>query len=244
MKHDHTQFSSAASAYGAADQATVEDRIKRFVPLVRKSAWHIYGGGREGLEVDDLMQAGMIALTEAAQRHSGPGEDGFAAYAKLRVRGAMFDYIRKLLPDSRTTARRRKRIGDARDKLRALLGRAPEMIELCAETGFAAEEIAAIEDGQVHVVQLEDSYDESDAAFRDERPDAFALLSQMQDGERLLAAMERLGDRLKLVLQLYFVEELNLKEIAAVLDVSVPRIHQLKAQALGKLKAEMEESGP
>ena len=70
--------------------------------MVHRAAWHIYGAGREGLEVEDLIQAGIVALTECAQRHNGPTEDGFAAYAKIRVRGAMFDLIRKLMNDTRT----------------------------------------------------------------------------------------------------------------------------------------------
>ncbi len=67
--------------------------------------------------------------------------------------------------------------------------------------------------------------------FASADPDPFTLLCEMEDGERLGAAMERLSERLQLVLQLYFVEELNLTEIAAVLEVSVPRVHQLKAEA-------------
>ncbi|HZU63393.1 MAG TPA: sigma factor, partial [Novosphingobium sp.] len=88
---------SAAAAYGG-DAA---DRIRRFVPMVRRLAWHLHASGREGMEVEDLMQAGMVALTECAQRHNGPGEDGFAAYAKMRVRGAMVDLIRRQVPGSR-----------------------------------------------------------------------------------------------------------------------------------------------
>ena len=94
MKHDHRSFAPAIKAQGAY-RSDAADRIRRFVPMVRRLAWHVQGGGRPGIELEDLMQAGMVALTEAAQRHSGPSEDGFAAYAKLRVRGAMVDLIRR-----------------------------------------------------------------------------------------------------------------------------------------------------
>ena len=94
----HAQRSlDPAQAY----QTDSAQRIQRFVPMVRRLAWHTHGGGRQGIELEDLMQAGMVALTEAAQRHAGPGEDGFAAYAKLRVRGAMVDLIRRHVPLSR-----------------------------------------------------------------------------------------------------------------------------------------------
>ena len=239
MKQDHAQF-AAATAYGATDGETALARVHRFIPLVRKSAWHIYGGGRDGLEVEDLMQAGMVALTEAAQGHTGTGEDGFAAYAKLRVRGAMYDCLRRTLPESRTAVRRRTRLAEAQRTLHAELGREPDVAELAARTGYTPAQVREAQQAGIHLQQLDSAYDDSDAAFADERPDAFTLLASLQDGERVHAAMHDLPDRLKLVLQLYFVEELNLKEIAAVLEVSVPRVHQLKAQALGKLKVAMD----
>lgn len=98
MKHDHKAF-AAPQPYAAPyspGRAEVADRVRRFL-LVRRAAWHIHGSGREGLEIEDLVQAGIVALTECAQRHIGPTEDGFAAYAKIRVRGAMLDGLRRAL---------------------------------------------------------------------------------------------------------------------------------------------------
>ena len=238
MKHDHAGFSAAAAAYGKSN--IVEDRVRRFVPMVRKAAWHIYGAGRDGLEIEDLMQAGYIALTEAARNHDGPGEDGFAAYAKIRVRGAMFDLVRKAMPESRGIVRRRRQLDDARGKLRQELGRAPTMAELAARLEVTVAEIAGWSDTEVQIASLDDSYDDRNAAFASDTPDPFAVLCELQDNERLGRAMVHLPERLQLVLQLFFVEELNLTEIAEVLEVSVPRVHQLKAQAMLKLRALME----
>lgn len=94
MKHDHRGF-AAAQAYRKDETA---DRIRRFLPMVKRLAWHVHGSGRSGIEIEDLIQAGLVALTECAQRHDGPTEDGFAAYAKLRVRGAMVDLVRRSTP--------------------------------------------------------------------------------------------------------------------------------------------------
>lgn len=196
MKHDHRQF-AATNAY----RPDVADRVRRFVPMVRRLAWHVNGGGRPGIELDDLYQAGMVALTEAAQRHAGPTEDGFAAYAKLRVRGAMVDLVRRTVPLARSQLRNER---------------------------------------PVHLESLDEAYSDSDAAFADAGPDS---LTQLIDGElrdHLIAAIAGLPDRLKLVVQLYFVEELNLTEIASALQVSVPRVHQLKAQALERLRSALE----
>ncbi len=233
MKHDHAAF-SLAQAY--TDPALVEDRVRRFMPLVNKTAWHLHGSGCPGLDVEDLVQCGFVALTECARRHAGPGEDGFAAYAKIRVRGAMYDLLRRSLPDSRGATDRRKRLDRVTATLRTRLGREPYRQELAAELGIAQADLASYEGVPVRVASLDATYDETDSAFADDRPDAFSILADYQDNEELAAAIADLPEREQMVLQLYFVEEMNLTEIAAVLDVSTPRVHQIKAAALARLR--------
>lgn len=236
MKHDHRSF-AAAGAY----RPDATERVRRFVPMVRRIAWHVHGGGRPGIELEDLMQAGMVALTEAAQRHAGPTEDGFAAYAKLRVRGAMVDLIRRAAPISRGGIERRRQLSSSQQALRGQLGREPSAAELAAAMGITAEDLAALR-GSSEPLQFESIdavYSDHDSAFADDRPDSHHMLETQQLREALAGAVANLPERLQLVMQLYFVEELNLAEIAATLDVSVPRVHQLKAQALDRLRGEL-----
>jgi len=241
MKHEPAAFASGAplpsGAYRTASRAEVEDRVRRFLPMVRRAAWHIYGSGREGMDVEDLVQSGVIALTECAQRHDGPTEDGFAAYARIRVRGAMMDQVRRQLNDTRTARRKRARYMETVERLRAHTNAEPSRADIAAALGVDDAQLLEIEGSAVTVGSISDAYDESDMAFASEEPDAFEVLSGEQDRERLVAALTRLPDRLQLVLQLFFVEELNLTEIAAVLEVSVPRVHQLRAKALKDLRA-------
>ncbi len=251
MKHDHTGFNSLAQSYAASyaapysaaysqGRAEVENRVRRFLPLVRRTAWLINGRGREGLEIEDLMQVGILALTECAQRHSGPTEDGFAAYAKIRVRGAMLDEVRRVAHDSRTARTKRAAYERALSALRGTLGREPSRAELARMLDLNDAELLAVEASGVKLTPIDDAYDETSLAFASHDPDPFEALCAAEDRERLLKAMIALPDRLKLVLQLFFVEELNLTEIAAVLEVSVPRIHQLRAKALKDLRALLE----
>ena len=239
MKHDPASF-AGAQAYGAASRDEVEDRVRRFLPMVRRAAWHIYGMGREGLEVEDLIQTGIMALTECAQRHNGPTEDGFAAYAKIRVRGAMLDQIRKLMNDTRTARKKRSRYMQVVDRLSSEKGVAPSRMEIAQELGVSDAELIEIEASTVYVSSISEEYDDSNTAFASDDPDPFEVLCGQEDRDRLIVAMAGLADRLKLVLQLFFVEELNLTEIAEVLQVSVPRVHQLRAKALKELRAAME----
>jgi RNA polymerase sigma factor for flagellar operon FliA len=239
MKHDPAAF----RAYGAAaarPRSEVEDRVRRFMPLVRRAAWHIYGAGRDGLELEDLVQAGLLALTECAERHNGPTEDGFAAYAKIRVRGAMVDCLRRSAHTTRGARRRLALYDEAVQSLRGRLKREPDRSEIAAELGLSDAELLDIEAGAITLTPISEEYDETSMAFASDDPDPFEALCAAEDRELLIRAMTALPDRLKLVLQLFFVEELNLTEIAAVLEVSVPRVHQLRAKALQDLKKLLE----
>ena len=237
MKHDHTPFTKAISAY----RGPVADRVRRFLPMVRRLAWHVHGSGRPGFELEDLMQAGLVALTECAQKHAGPTEDGFAAYAKLRVRGAMVDLIRRSLPLSRGASGRRKQLREHEEALRVTLGRTPGPGELAAAMGVTLAELADLRTNSepLRFEAIDEAYSDSDMAYADDTPGAFDLLADEEVRGALAGAIADLPQRLQLVVQLYFVEELNLAEIAQVLDVSIPRVHQLKAQALGRLKEEL-----
>ena len=238
MKHDHKAFAAARYAY----RGDVADRVRRFLPMVRRLAWHVNGSGRPGIELEDLIQAGLVALTECAQRHNGPGEDGFAAYAKMRVRGAMVDLIRRCVPLSRGATDRRKQLRAKQETLRGQLGRDPSSEELATAMGMTADELAQMRNTSepLRFEALDEAYSDSDLAFADQGPNALELLADEETREHLIAAIAGLPERLQLVVQLYFVEELNLSEIAAVLEVSIPRIHQLKAQALAQLKKALE----
>lgn len=197
----HRSSLAVSDAYGSG----ANDRVRRFTPLVHKQAWHLAASVQDFMEPDDLIQVGMIALIECSRRHDRPNEDGFAAYAKMRVRGAMVDAIRS----NRKGMRRRGEKNT--DQL------------------------------QVRLESIDKVYADTDTAFASDEPDALSQILEAEDRDVLAGALGRLPERLQLVLQLYFVEELNLAEIAGVLEVSVPRVHQLKAAALKQLHAILTE---
>ena len=151
----------------------------------------------------------------------------------------MVDLIRRNVPLSRGATLRRRQLREAEDTLRGTLGRAPSEAELAAAMGLDAHELAALRGSSepLRFESIDDAYSDSDMAYADDRPDSFALLADEEMRETVAEAVAALPERLQLIVQLYFVEELNLSEIAEVLTVSVPRVHQLKAQALEKLKA-------
>ena len=243
MIHDHKFAAAAASQAARAYGGGEAEQIRKFLPMIRRLAWHVHGSGRDGIELEDLMQSGMLALTECVRNHTGATDDGFAAYAKLRVRGAMIDLVRRHLPISRGAVERRKLLREKEGALRLELGREPEAEELAEALGLTLTELAELRSASepLRFEALDDTYSDSDPAFADDRPDSLTLLEDKEMRENLVEAIASLPQRLQVVVQLYFVEELNLAEIAQVIDVSVPRVHQLKAQALDKLKAAVGE---
>lgn len=232
MKHNHTGF-SARQAYGGV----ATDRIAQFLPMVRKLAWYYESTAGPTVDIDDLMQAGLIALSECAQRHDRPGDDGFAAYAKIRVRGAMVDLLRAQSHRSRGAAKLQRRIDATIEAWKIEHGCEPTSSEIASAIGISLADLDAIRvDLSTQVGSLDDLYSDQSVAFMDESPDAECRLLQSEDAAALAQAIAALPERLQLVVQLHFVEELNLTEIAAVMDISVPRVHQLKASAIQKLQ--------
>ncbi len=148
----------------------------------------------------------------------------------------MIDMLRRQMNDTRTARKKRARYNKAVDGLKAQSGNDPTRQEIAAALGVSDVELLEIESSSVTVTSISDEYDDSNTAFASEDPDPFQVLSGQEDRLRLVTAMAELPDRLKLVLQLFFVEELNLTEIAEVLEVSVPRVHQLRAKALKDLR--------
>lgn len=232
MKYDHSAF-DARAAYGR----DADSRIRQFMPLVRKLAWLYESSCDATLDIDDLMQAGLIALTECVQRHQRDSDDGFAAYVKMRVRGAMIDLLRSQSNRPRSAAVFERRCERAVTEFRAQIGREPTVAELAMRLNVSVTELDRLRaQNSQRAVPIDDAYSDKDTAFADEAPDAETRLLDIEDRDRLMAAIVTLPERLQLVVMLHFVEELNLTEIAAVLDVSVPRVHQLKNSALDKLR--------
>jgi len=159
-------------------------------------------------------------------------------YAKMRVRGAMVDLIRRSVPLSRGASERRRHLRGQEDALRGQLGRDPTPAELAAALEITAGELADLRAGSepLRFESIDEAYSDSDMAFADGEANVLDRLADSELRGQVAEAIAALPERLQLVVQLYFVEELNLSEIAGVLEVSIPRVHQLKAQALEQLR--------
>lgn len=221
----------------------INERVRLHMPLARKIAWQIHGRVRDLLDIDDLIQIGMTALVEAAQRFQDTGEATFGAYASIRVRGALVDHVRNNLTLTRTAVQRRDRIAQARRDLLSE-GQDPENQTLIAEKlGISVPELQ-IWHGQIAQTadkSLDEIYDDHSIWFADERPTPEHILLSGELRNRLANNLKKLNERDAMVLQLYYVEELNLEEIAETLSISIGRVSQIKKAAISQLRHWMDE---
>ncbi len=215
-----------------------EALIRQHLPLVRRIAWHVHGSMSTIVEVEDLVQVGLVALVEAAASFEDRGQVTFRQYLVTRLRGAMIDELRRQATTTRGAMRRRRQYADAVNKLTVLTGQPPAEGALAAQLGVTVERLRA-EYQNAEAVRF-DSIDEVYADdlpwFADDSPDAFAQLADGQLRDKLIAAITALPEREAQVIQLYYVEELNLEEIGQVFGVGSARICQIKASAHAKLK--------
>lgn len=215
-----------------------ERLIHNHLGLVRKIAWHTHARVSTALDIEELVQIGMIALIEAARTFEDRGHAAFATYANVRVRGAMIDALRKQATMCRSALKRRRELNAARDLLAGQLGRPPTDVELAAHFEMP---LAAIQEA-IHATQglryesIEEVYSDHSIWFADEEPDAFEQLHSAGLREALVGAIRKLPEREAMVLQLYFVEEMNLEEIGQTMGVGAARICQIKKAALSKVR--------
>jgi len=221
----------------------VEKLVREHEALVRRVSHHIYSRVRSIVEFDDLLQVGLIGLIEAAQRYTRREGVSFENYAVLRVRGAIYDYLRKNSNLGRKMIATTKVVKFAQAGLSQKLGRAPTRVELAEAVSMTVSELSSWEQSLNSSYQnsLQDEYDEYSMWFSTEEPPAEQLLDRGRLKEALLIALKALPQREALVLQLYYVEELNIYEIAAILEVTPGRISQIKSMAFKKMQPMLQD---
>jgi RNA polymerase sigma factor for flagellar operon FliA len=214
--------------------------VQSHMPLVRKIAWHVHGRVSNAMDVEDLVQIGMVALVEAANGYEDRGH-AFSTYAGMRVRGAMIDHLRRHATQARSGMVKRKELARARVELESRLGRAATEAELGEAMGLDATAFRELVDAAEAVRQesLDEVYSDQSMWFADLEEGADEAFDRERLGEALAGHIAALPEREAMVLQLYFVEELNLEEIGQVLDIGAARVCQIKKSALDKLRGKL-----
>ena len=218
-----------------------DNLIKNNTLLVKKIAWHYHGRVKNIVEIDDLMQIGMLGLITAAKNFIERPGVSFSTYAKIRIKGEIVDYLRKNSNLCRTTITNKQKYEKIIENLRNLYNREPTNSEIAKNLEISIEELYSWKEAFAanKLEDIEAVYDEFSIWFhsRDDTPEENLTDKELRNA--LLKSLYKLEKSEALVIQLYYVEELNVFEIAKILDVSNGRVSQIKSNAIKKLRNEL-----
>jgi RNA polymerase sigma factor for flagellar operon FliA len=235
--------------YTATGRLETNAMLKQYSPLVRRLAHQMIAKLPANVEIDDLIQVGMIGLTDAMSRFDNTQGVQFETFATQRIRGAMLDELRGADWMSRGNRKQQRDIESAVRRLEQKLGRAPAESEIARELGVSLTDYQELL-GKVRgtqLVYLEDmAGDDGDADFLDrhvvdENENPLAMLQDRRMREALVAAIKLLPEREQFVMSMYYEQDMNLKEIAAVLGVTESRVCQLHSQSIARLRARLRD---
>src|SRR5689334_21689658 len=235
--------------YTAKGQLDAGALLKQYQPLVRRLAHQMIAKLPANVELDDLIQVGMIGLSDALSRFDNAQGVQFETFATQRIRGAMLDELRGTDWMSRGDRRHQRSIESAVHRLEQRLGRAPTEGEIAKEMGLtltAYQELLGKVRGTQLIYLVDMTGDDGDDDFLDRHVTAevanpLAMLNDQRMREALVEAIKGLPEREQYVMSMYYEHDMNLKEIAAVLKVTESRVCQLHSQSIARLRSRLRD---
>ena len=235
-------------------RSTIDPKVKdeiivEYAPLIKYIAQKIASRLPSNIELDDLISCGVIGLMDAIEKFDPTRDNKFKTYAEFRIRGAILDELRAQDWVPRSVREKAKLLEKTYSKLEANLGRQATDEEMCAELNMNQEEFHDLLNKAKSISLL--NLDDSSSFNRGERKliagiiedsksaNPFTVVSNQNLREKIKDGIRSLPEKQRLVLSLYYYEDLNLKEIGQVLDVTESRISQLHTQAITKLKIKL-----
>ncbi|GAA0787813.1 RNA polymerase sigma factor FliA [Marinobacterium sediminicola] len=233
--------------YNVVEFKSGPELIQEYTPLVRRIAHHLMARLPSHVVLDDLIQAGMMGLLEAASRYDAGKGASFETYAGIRIRGAIIDEVRRGDWTPRSVHRNARRVSEAIAQVENRTGRDASDSEVAAELGISIAEYQSLlqdsADSRLFSFdQLTETTEDTPAEqFTSAEPEPGQMLEDSGFKQALANAIGGLPERERLVLSLYYDEELNLKEIGQVLGVSESRVSQIHSQAALRLRGRLRD---
>jgi RNA polymerase sigma factor FliA len=228
------------TANGLADK---DQCIKEYAPLVKRIAYHLKAKLPSSVEVDDIIQAGMMGLLEASNRYDELRGAQFETYASQRIRGAMLDELRRVDWMPRSLRHDMRRIEVTINKLQQRLGKPPNESEIARELGMNLEDYQQMlyESRGAQLVYYDDFTEDGDEGLLDRYDfdtgmDPLEMLRDEQFRATLIRAIEGLPERERMLMGMHYEQDMNLREIGEVMGVSESRVCQLHSQAVARLR--------
>jgi RNA polymerase sigma factor FliA len=250
-RSDRSNFTKGSSAAAAKltlvaprKARTREQVLLETLPVVRYVAHRIYARLPQHVELEDLVSAGVVGLIDAYKKFDVGKDVLFRTYASVRIRGAILDSLRGLDWAPRELRRKARTMEETKQRLTQALGRSPEANEVAERMGIT---LAAYRDLQITVKGLEigslqearsvdSAQDEIGRLESDPEDDPLHRAMRSERAAHLSAAVAKLPEREQRVLQMYYVEEMTLREISLVLGVVESRVSQIRTVAIQRLR--------
>ena len=226
-------------------QRELTEIVDQYAPLVKRIAHHLLSRMPASVQLDDLIQSGMIGLLEAARKYDVSKGASFETYAGIRIRGSMLDEVRRGDWAPRSVHRKSRKVAQAIKAIESRTGHDARDKEIAAEMGIELKAYYSIlqDASGSRLSSFDDIIKEGDDSAMElaagELAGPFDGLQRESFKARLAEAVGRLPEREQNVLQMYYAEEMNLKEIGAVLEVSESRVSQIRSQAFLRLRARL-----
>jgi len=236
---------SVATEYLQLQRQSADELVKTHAPLVRRIAYHLMGRLPPSVDVGDLIQSGMIGLLEAARNYATDRSASFETYAGIRIRGAMLDELRRTDWTPRSVHRKAREVAEVVRQIEVETGADADDMEVMKRLGLSADEYhQVLADAASSRLLSLTAPDDGDGSPAMDVADASSLtpaedIEQAGMRQALIDAITTLPEREQLVMSLYYEQELNLKEIGAVLGVTESRVCQIHGQAIIRLRARM-----
>ena len=223
---------------------TKDELVKQHAPLVKRIAYHLIARLPHTVEVNDLIQEGMIGLLDASQNYNVDQGASFETYAGIRIRGAMLDEIRRNNWAPRSVHRKAREIATAIQEIEQREGRHAQDTEIAQSIGITTQEYhQQLYDSAGHqVFSLDEFNDHDESLAHPISQNQLEPEQEVQQGgfqQALAGAIDKLPERERLMMSLYYNDELNLKEIGEVLNVSESRVSQIHSQTIIRLRASL-----
>ena len=231
------------NSYSKIIKPNANQLINDHTNLVKKISWHLHGRVNSIIDIEDIIQIGMLGLISAAQNYVPQKNASFASYASIRVKGEILDYLRKSSNLDRSTISIKKDSEKAINILRNKLGREPFLNEIANELGMSPEKYLEWSHAfEASVIKsLEDSYDDYSNWFSTNDLNPEEQINDVELRNNLKEALSKLDGKEAIIIQLYFVEELNIYEIAEVMDVTTGRVSQIKTSAIKRIREQLKK---
>ncbi|MBT00680.1 MAG: RNA polymerase sigma factor FliA [Oceanospirillaceae bacterium] len=233
--------------YNQLEFRSGQELVEQYAPLVKRIARHLMARLPSNVVLEDLVQAGMVGLLEALGKYDPGKGASFETYAGIRIRGAIIDEVRRGDWTPRSVHRNGRRISEAIAQVEGRTGRDATDTEVAAELGVSMDTYHGLlqDSAESRLFSLDELTESGDDApgeqFAGEEPEPGEALQGSAFRVALAGAIEGLPEREKLVLALYYDEELNLKEIGQVLGVTESRVSQIHSQAAARLRSRLRD---